>query len=154
MALVKCPECNKEFSEHAECCPNCGCPMSVIKHQKEEEKIMQEPVVQEYAAKFKCEKCGGTEFHLKTIIPFLCGKCSNCGETCTVIRKLTDAEYIVAKRKIQEEIESKKPHCPFCNSTNLKKIGAGSRLLSVGTLGLAGAKMGKTYHCNNCKADF
>ncbi|MBU5491292.1 hypothetical protein [Butyricicoccus intestinisimiae] len=154
MALVKCPECNKEFSEHAECCPNCGCPMSVIEQQKEEEKIMQEPVVQEYAAKFKCEKCGGTEFHLKTIIPYLCGDCSNCGETCTVIRKLTDAEYIVAKRKIQEEIEAKKPHCPFCNSTNLKKIGAGSRLLSVGTLGLAGAKMGKTYHCNNCKANF
>lgn len=154
MALVKCPECNKEFSEHAECCPNCGCPMSVIEQQKEEEKIMQEPVVQEYAAKFKCEKCGGTEFHLKTIIPYLCGDCSNCGETCTVIRKLTDAEYIVAKRKIQEEIEAKKPHCPFCNSTNLKKIGAGSRLLSVDTLGLAGAKMGKTYHCNNCKADF
>lgn len=128
--------------------------MSVIEQQKEEEKIMQEPVVQEYAAKFKCEKCGGTEFHLKTIIPYLCGDCSNCGETCTVIRKLTDAEYIVAKRKIQEEIEAKKPHCPFCNSTNLKKIGAGSRLLSVGTLGLAGAKMGKTYHCNNCKANF
>lgn len=85
MALVKCPECNKEFSEHAECCPNCGCPMSVIKHKKEEEKIMQEPVVQEYAAKFKCEKCGGTEFHLKTIIPYLCGKCSNCDGTCTVI---------------------------------------------------------------------
>ena len=154
MALVKCPECNKEFSEYAECCPNCGCPMSVIEQQKEEEKIMQEPVVQEYAAKFKCEKCGGTEFHLKTIIPYLCGDCSNCGETCTVIRKLTDAEYIVAKRKIQEEIEAKKPHCPFCNSTNLKKIGAGSRLISVGTLGLAGEKMGKTYHCNNCKANF
>ncbi len=154
MALVKCPECNKEFSEHAECCPNCGCPMSVIERQKEEEKIMQEPVVQEYAAKFKCEKCGGTEFHLKTIIPYLCGDCSNCGETCTVIRKLTDAEYIVAKCKIQKGIESKKPHCPFCNSTNLKKIGAGSRLLSVGTLGLAGSKIGKTYHCNKCKANF
>ncbi len=39
MALVKCPECNKEFSEHADCCPNCGCPMSVIKKQQEEKKL-------------------------------------------------------------------------------------------------------------------
>lgn len=154
MALVKCPECNKEFSEHAACCPNCGCPMSVIEQQKETEKIMQEPVVQEYAAKFKCKKCGSTKFHLITVSPFLCGECSTCGGTSSVIRRLTDKEYAVEKRKMQEERESRMPHCPFCNSTNLKKIGAGSRLLSVGTLGLAGAKMGKTYHCNNCKANF
>lgn len=154
MALVKCPECNKEFSEHAECCPNCGCPMFVIEQQKETEKIMQEPVVQEYAAEFKCKKCGSTKFHLITVSPFLCGECSACGGTSSVIRRLTDKEYAVEKRKMQEERESRMPHCPFCNSTNLKKIGAGSRLLSVGTLGLAGAKMGKTYHCNNCKANF
>lgn len=24
MALIKCPECGKEFSEHAKNCPNCG----------------------------------------------------------------------------------------------------------------------------------
>ena len=26
MALIKCPECGKEFSEKAAACPNCGCP--------------------------------------------------------------------------------------------------------------------------------
>lgn len=26
MALIKCPECGKEISDKAECCPNCGCP--------------------------------------------------------------------------------------------------------------------------------
>ena len=26
MALIKCPDCGKMFSEYAESCPNCGCP--------------------------------------------------------------------------------------------------------------------------------
>ena len=28
MALIKCPECNKEISDKASACPNCGCPLS------------------------------------------------------------------------------------------------------------------------------
>ena len=27
MALIKCKECGKAFSEYAECCPECGCPV-------------------------------------------------------------------------------------------------------------------------------
>lgn len=30
MALIKCPECGKEFSDKAQACPNCGCPISEI----------------------------------------------------------------------------------------------------------------------------
>lgn len=28
MALIKCSECNKEISDRAEFCPNCGCPLN------------------------------------------------------------------------------------------------------------------------------
>ena len=38
MALIKCPECGKEFSDKALACPNCGCPVSEIKKQEEEER--------------------------------------------------------------------------------------------------------------------
>lgn len=31
MALIKCPECNQEISNHASHCPNCGCPIEIIK---------------------------------------------------------------------------------------------------------------------------
>lgn len=44
--------------------------------------------------------------------------------------------------------------CPYCQSTNTKKIGAGGRLLSTLTFGIASGKMGKQWHCNNCKSDF
>lgn len=38
MALIKCSECGKEFSDKARCCPNCGAP--VVIH------------------KWRCSKCG------------------------------------------------------------------------------------------------
>ena len=31
MALIKCPECNRQVSNRAESCPNCGCPISSSK---------------------------------------------------------------------------------------------------------------------------
>lgn len=46
------------------------------------------------------------------------------------------------------------PKCPYCQSTSLSKIGTVSRSLSVGAFGLASGKIGKQWHCNNCKSDF
>lgn len=31
MALITCPECGKQISSNASCCPECGCPASVFK---------------------------------------------------------------------------------------------------------------------------
>lgn len=28
MALIKCPECEKEISDKAPACPHCGCPLT------------------------------------------------------------------------------------------------------------------------------
>ena len=41
-------------------------------------------------------------------------------------------------------------HCPYCNSTNVTKIGTVNRAVSVSMLGLASSKIGKTHKCNNC----
>lgn len=51
---------------------------------------------------------------------------------------------------------SSKPtvECPYCHSTNTKKISGTKRWLSTGLFGLASNKIGKNFHCNNCKADF
>ena len=45
-------------------------------------------------------------------------------------------------------------NCPYCNSTETKKITSTSRLLSMGIWGLASGKVGKQWHCNSCKSDF
>ncbi len=33
MALIRCPECNKEISSRAASCPNCGCPIAEVQVQ-------------------------------------------------------------------------------------------------------------------------
>lgn len=45
-------------------------------------------------------------------------------------------------------------HCPYCNSSNVTKIGTVNRAVSVGMFGLASKKLGKQWHCNNCGSDF
>ena len=45
--------------------------------------------------------------------------------------------------------------CPYCQSTNTKKISGLSKAVSVGIFGIfALGKTTKQFHCNNCSADF
>ena len=89
MALITCSECGKEFSEHAECCPNCGCPVDVIREQIELANIKKEPETIEFAKHFKCEKCGCTEFNPMIATTCVIAQCANCGIATfnNVIRK-------------------------------------------------------------------
>lgn len=34
MALIKCSECGKEISDKAKSCPNCGCPIDILKNSE------------------------------------------------------------------------------------------------------------------------
>lgn len=44
--------------------------------------------------------------------------------------------------------------CPYCRSTNTNKIGVIGRSVSFGLFGFGSSKVGKQWHCNNCKSDF
>lgn len=45
--------------------------------------------------------------------------------------------------------------CPYCQSTNTKKISSVSKAGSVAVFGVfATGKVSKQWHCNNCKSDF
>jgi polyhydroxyalkanoate synthesis regulator phasin len=44
--------------------------------------------------------------------------------------------------------------CPYCKSTNTKKLSAASRGLSFGIFGFGSKKIGKQWHCNGCGSDF
>lgn len=44
--------------------------------------------------------------------------------------------------------------CPYCQSTSTRKIGTVGRSVSFGLFGFGSSKVGKQWHCNNCKSDF
>lgn len=42
------------------------------------------------------------------------------------------------------------PKCPTCNSTDIRRISTGERMVSVGFLGLFSKKINKSFKCNKC----
>lgn len=67
-------------------------------------------------------------------------------------------EYEEYYNKYLEPIKVKtNPHgvkCPYCNSSNTKKLSSMSRMFSGGLFGLGSGKIGKQWHCNSCGSDF
>lgn len=60
-----------------------------------------------------------------------------------------------AARQIQQDLNhGKRVVCPYCKSTNTEKINIVSRMMSVSFVGVVSSKIGKQWHCNNCKSDF
>ena len=63
-------------------------------------------------------------------------------------------EYGKAVREGRDKGNSYGVKCPYCNATNVHKIGLGSRMLSTGLFGIGSKKIGKQWHCDHCGSDF
>lgn len=60
----------------------------------------------------------------------------------------------IAQANAQAQDWLNKVHCPYCNSTNCKKISGVSKATSVAMFGIFSQKVKKQWHCNNCKSNF
>lgn len=58
-------------------------------------------------------------------------------------------QEILQNNAVAQELLNK-PHCPTCNSTNVKKISGLSKAGSVAMWGIFSQKVKKQMHCNNC----
>nr|DAW98193.1 MAG TPA: zinc-ribbon family protein [Bacteriophage sp.] len=67
-------------------------------------------------------------------------------------QQLEQARRYQANAQAQELLN--KVHCPYCNSTNCKKISGVSKATSVAMFGIFSQKVKKQWHCNNCRSDF
>lgn len=175
MALINCPECNKEISDKAMTCPNCGYPVQEINKPKFSPTGMN-----------VCPKCGKFNRRIE--------KCPDCG-TAMMDCHYTTTDYdnlsltelsnweqqmrekyvvnspefdeVLYNKRLQEEkaeeeyyasIPTKpsepKITCPYCKATNIRKIGIVSRSVSAGIFGLGSKKIGKQWHCDHCGSDF
>lgn len=121
---------NKKTSEVI--CPYCGCNESYIYFTIDNKKRVDD----EWG---RCVSCREITYENSFVYE---------GENVKVIphqiRKRAD-KYIPPKPTVK---------CPYCGSTSTKKISTLSRMGSFATFGFAGKKVGKQWHCNNCKSDF
>ena len=57
--IIKCPECGRDFSDKAQACPQCGCPLSeatAVKTERIDDQSQHEASAT--TAPTKCPKCG------------------------------------------------------------------------------------------------
>lgn len=100
----------------------------------------------------RCPKC-------KRKYPKMFVKCSKCNAQLIKLstenkqgNKQTN-EIIKQTQEFQGQ-QTNTIKCPYCQSSNITKISTAGRVVSVGLFGLASGKIGKQWHCNNCKSDF
>ena len=96
--------------------------------------------------KLRCPKCGGLYDKTDALTKTLNYTCFECA--CKLI---TEDEYQ------SSGYHSDKPviECPYCHSTDTKKISGISKAGSVALFGVfAAGKVSKQWHCNNCSSDF
>lgn len=108
-------------------------------------------------------KVGETKNKLKCIELLM--KHYNCGfdEAREVMDFILDGKPLpnpdltpqqIAQVNAQAQDWLNKVHCPYCNSTNCKKISGVSKATSVAMFGIFSQKVKKQWRCNNCKSDF
>ena len=138
----KCPKCGNEkidFVDNADAyyliCDECHYSEDYLK--------------QDFVNNFECPDCGSLSGTLEENDSKLGVRCNNCKKLYIMLEKKT-----TVNNRHEPPRTANIPKCPVCGSTNLQKIGTGSRLLSTTLFGLGSKKMGKQWHCNNCKSDF
>lgn len=175
MALIKCPECNKEISDKAMACSNCGYPIQEINKPKFSTTGYN-----------VCPKCGYLDDSTYS--------CPTCGTEMIDCNTTFDEwltmdvdkmwqwqqemynKYVINSSEFDKKLfnetfqKEKAEHdyyasiptrpsepiitCPYCNSTNTRKIGIVSRSVSASIFGLGSKKIGKQWHCDHCNSDF
>lgn len=170
MSLIKCVECGKEYSSKAPTCPNCGCPIEetlneicreeksvIICHEAYDvseilsniengvdDQINIDAIAEAAEISESAAYCILQEIKEGNFLPWTEGSYGN----------LTNPKYQEKINRRNEQIAKQRenlPHCPNCNSTNIKRITTGSRMLSGLTFGILSSNIGKTYQCNKCK---
>lgn len=175
MALIHCPECNKEISDKATTCPNCGYPIEE----------MNKPKFSSNGVNI-CPKCGNFALRIS--------KCPDCKTDMVdcymssnewvqmpldvmrqweqqmrekyVVNSPEFDEVLYNKRLQEEKAEADyyasyprrpsepKVTCPYCKSTNTKKISSMAKATNIALFGIFGNKIKYQWHCNNCGSDF
>lgn len=165
MALIKCPECEREISSMATSCPQCGYPISK-KPEKTYNVILKNPGNRIIPLITKIQSitgCGFEEAKNSTEqLPSLLIKkvdhpkallYKSAFEDLGALIDIVDSDNkeVYYHRFIFHRELSDIVKCPNCKSTNTNKISTTSKAGSVLMWGvLATGKVSKTFECKSC----
>ena len=164
MALINCPECNREISDKSECCINCG-----YKLQKQETKFWGEYCPSCLSkGRIRTEKddknttCPFCKISRKYFIYGTYDEVHSFCENHPELKESPEFSIEAYNKRINyvpvEYDNSSSSNncvkCHYCGSTNTKKISSISKASSVAMFGIFSKKVHKEWHCNNCNSDF
>ena len=134
-----CSNCGEEIdSWKSSVCPYCNEPQS---YEKRAAFLNHELLFED------CPKCGCDKSFYQSSSYFDIAICCNCGAETY----FNDED----KEPMPRFVEKPKITCPYCNSTDTKKITNTSKVGRFALFGiLSVGKLTKQWHCNNCKSDF
>lgn len=156
MALINCPECNKEVSDKAEICPHCG--YKILKIQPMFQGVYCPSCLDSSIRAEENECCPFCHIKVKNSISGTLDECYAYSENHPELKQSPDFNQEAYNKRINyipgEYISVNSPKCPTCGSSNISKIGTLNRVVSTGIFGLASSKIGKQWHCKACGSDF
>lgn len=171
--LIKCPECNKEISDKAISCPNCGCPINNIQANKdiciidgkeydftEMMKLYNENrpfsavlyLAKNYSFNNNKKVCPYISIYIEN------NKCiprEIDTNNIDISKKEIDdfsSKTLIRYKKIEDENNKSNhaPHCPTCNSTNVQKISTTKKLAGAIGFGLLSKTAKSQFECKDC----
>lgn len=111
---------------------------------------------------YECKKCNKTMyFQSNTKYETICRTCKNEMQLIWEHNyRPNDGLKAIKNSNIKEnkypEFNAPKPkiECPYCHSTDTKKISGTSKFINTAIWGPFGTKRFKEWHCNKCGSDF
>lgn len=159
MSLINCPECNKEISDKAKCCPNCG--YELPKSEPIFQGVYCPKCLKSVVRVEEYQKCPLCQVEMIDSIQGTFDEAYSYTDNHPELKESPDFDEQAYQRRINwvpVEYGSSKSNavkCPYCHSTNTKKISTMSKAGSVALFGIfALGKTSKQWHCNKCGSDF
>ena len=143
MALINCPECNKEISNKSKVCVYCGCPIN------NQSTCLINGI--EYDISFLLDE--NIEY-MDKLVRFVqltdCYFGDSSDEIDKIIKNKTIPQSLNIKSNKQFKEEQNQIKCITCGSTNIKKISATSKVVGATMFGLFSKTARSQFKCESC----
>lgn len=158
MALIICPECGKEVSDKSENCIHCGFPLKntkcningIIYDFKDELPIALLEKMEDYMPAI-----GKIREKTSMTLTDGCDLVDIIREIKSIPPTFTPKYPLENREELYEDSKAKNVECPYCHSTNTKKITMTSKAVHTALFGVFSvSRNSKNFHCHECNSDF